>query len=164
MQRIEHKYLSILLTIAFLAISPSFPVLADTLSGKVVGIQDGDTIDLLSEGNIQTRIRLKNIDAPEKAQPFGQASKQSLSELVFGKEVLVIWKEHDRYGRIVGLIRADGIEANREQVSRGMAWVYTKYNQDDALPRVEQEAREGKRGLWVDPAPTPPWLWRKGSR
>jgi endonuclease YncB( thermonuclease family) len=77
---------------------------ADTLLGRVVGVADGDTITVLDADRQQHKIRLQGIDAPEKAQPFGQRSKENLSRLVFNKEVRVEWKKRDRHKRIVGKV------------------------------------------------------------
>jgi Staphylococcal nuclease homologue/Excalibur calcium-binding domain len=111
----------------------------------------------------QTRVRLAEIDAPEKRQPFGERSKQSLSDLVYGKRVEVKQEDRDHYGRIVGRVYTEGLDVNAEQIKRGMAWIYRKYNRDRSLLALEQEARGAKRGLWTDPNPIPPWEYRHGS-
>ena len=100
----------------------SFNVDAATLSGKVVGISDGDTIDVLDSSKTTHRIRLAGIDAPEKAQPFGQRSKEHLSDSVFGKQVDVQGGKIDKYGRTVGKILVNGFDANLEQIRAGLAW------------------------------------------
>lgn len=129
----------------------------------VIGISDGDTLTVLHEQQ-QIKVRLAEIDAPEKTQAFGARSKQSLSDMCFGKTAEVSPQARDRYGRTVARVRCDGIDANAEQVRRGMAWVYTKYSHDTAFPLLEQEAKESRRGLWADPAPVPPWEWRHNKR
>lgn len=153
-----------------LLLSVSATSLADTLDGRVVGVTDGDTITVLDGQKIEHKIRLMGIDSPEKAQPFGQNAKQSLSDLVFGRTVAVDWQKLDRYGRIVGKVVVGGLDANLEQVRRGLAWHYKKYaSEQDPLDRAsysqaEIEARNGQRGLWADPMPVPPWDWRKSRR
>ena len=109
-------------------------------------------------------MRLAEIDAPEKAQPFGARSKQSLSNLCFGKAVSIDSRGNDRYGRTVARINCAGIDANAEQLRRGMAWVYDRYVTDRALYRLQDEARAARRGLWADKEPVPPWEWRKERR
>jgi len=136
---------------------------ADTLIGRVVGVSDGDTITLLVERQ-QVKVRLVEIDAPEKAQAFGNRSKQSLSDLCFGMDAQVQEKGKDRYGRSLGRVNCNGTDANAEQVRRGMAWVYDKYVTDHALYQLQNEAKAASRGLWYDPDPTPPWEWRKARR
>lgn len=138
-------------------------VLGDTseiLEGRVVGVHDGDTVTLLISGNQQVKIRLAQIDAPESDQAFGQRSKQSLSAIIFNKTIRVKKEAIDRYGRTVGTILVDGLDANREQVKRGMAWAYRNYLHDQSLVQVEEEARRAKVGLWSDPNPMPPWEYR----
>lgn len=143
---------------------------ADTLVGRVVGITDGDTITVLDGQQTQHKVRLMGIDCPEKAQPFGQNAKESLSDIVFGRTVNVEWQKLDRYGRIVGKVLVSGQDANLEQVGRGLAWHYKKYDREQepldrsTYSQAEIDARMSNRGLWSDPEPIPPWDWRKSKR
>jgi endonuclease YncB( thermonuclease family) len=131
---------------------------------KVVGVHDGDTITGLDDSKTQFKVRLDAIDAPELGQPFGQASKKALSEKVFGKEVVVIAKTKDRYGRTVGHVMIDGRDVNLEMLEEGMAWHYKKYDRNGRLARAEEEARVAKKGLWTDGDPVPPWDWRASEK
>jgi endonuclease YncB( thermonuclease family) len=135
-------------------------VQAETFAGKVVGIVDGDTLTLVTTSKQQYKIRLAEIDAPEKHQPFGTRSKQSLSDLCFGKQAEVTPRVIDRYKRTVAHIKCAGVDANTEQVNRGMAWVYRRYARNHNLYIQEHNARVAKRGLWSDPHPIAPWEWR----
>lgn len=152
---------------SLLVISPS---IADTLQGRVVGVSDGDTVTVLDSTNTQFKIRLMGIDAPEKKQAFGNKSKESLSNLVFNKQVTVEYRKKDKYGRTVGKIIVDGIDANLEQIKAGLAWHYKKYRLEQSMDdrtiyaQAEDQARLEKRGLWVDVEPTPPWDWRKKQK
>lgn len=153
-----------------IAVVLSASVQAGVLVGKVVGVTDGDTITVLDAGNVQYKIRLTGIDAPEKKQPFGQRAKERLAELVAGKAVEVETEKMDRYGRTVGKVFADGRDANLAMVVFGLAWHYKKY-QDEQSPSdrllydsAEQDARAARRGLWADPAPIAPSDWRAGTR
>lgn len=137
-------------------------VLAD-FSGKVVGVSDGDTITVLKDRE-QVKVRLVEIDAPEKGQAFGNRSKQALSELVRGKQVEIRERGTDRYGRTLGRIYQSGLDVNAEMVRRGMAWVYVKYVKDKRLNQLEAEARKQRRGLWADEDPVPPWEWRRARK
>lgn len=130
--------------------------------GKVVGITDGDTLTLLVEQK-EIKIRLAQIDTPERGQSYGTRAKQALSNLAFGKTATVKVENIDRYGRTVGRVYVGDIDVNAELVRQGVAWVYRKYATDDSLFRVEAEARDAKRGLWSLPETdrTPPWEWRK---
>lgn len=143
----------------FLALVLPFPVLAH----QVIGIADGDTLTLLIDKK-PLKIRLANIDAPEKAQAFGERSKQALSDLCFGKDASYEAQDIDRYGRTVAVLTCDGVQANRAQVERGMAWVYPKYNTDPSLPELQGQAKMERRGMWRDDDPVPPWEFRKQKR
>lgn len=140
---------------------------ADTITGKVVGVADGDTVTVLDDAKRQHKIRLSGIDAPETKQAFGQRSKESLSGLVFAKTVEVETDKIDRYGRRVGKIWIKGIDANLEQIKRGMAWHYKQYAREQSkedqreYAEAEEEARETKRGLWKDVEPVAPWELRR---
>jgi endonuclease YncB( thermonuclease family) len=137
---------------------------AEMLHGHIVGVADGDTVTLLDDTNTRIKVRLHQIDAPEKRQDFGQRSKQSLSDLVFGKEVDVEVVTVDKYGRSVGRILVGGQDANLEQVRRGMAWVYKKYADEPAYFEAEQAAKASGKGLWSQSNPTEPWVFRHASR
>lgn len=134
------------------------------LRGRVVAVMDGDTLAVLDAGRQEHRIRLAEIDAPEKGQPFGQRSKQSLSGLCFGREAVIEDRGHDRYGRAIGRVSCGGIDTSAEQVRRGMAWVFDRYATDRTLYAIQDEARAARRGLWSDAAPVPPWEWRAQRR
>lgn len=137
---------------------------ANAFSGEVVGVLDGDTIDVLYNGKTE-RIRLNGIDAPEQGQDYGQRAKQLALELAQGQRVNVETKEQDRYGRTVGdVFLPDGRNLNRELVGAGLAWWYCEHSSDQTLKDLEQDARDKKRGLWSDRVPIPPWVYRKIQR
>lgn len=136
---------------------------APTFTGQVVGVHDGDTLTVVSEG-AEFKIRLAEIDAPEKKQAFGERAKQSLSDLCYRVRATVSPQTIDRYGRTVARVRCGGADASLHQVETGMAWAYLKYSTDPAIAAAEALARADGRGLWTDANPTPPWLWRKKSR
>lgn len=135
-------------------------IAGETVVGKVVGVSDGDTITVLSPGRKDMRIRLEGIDAPESKQAYGSASKKSLSDLVFGKQVKVVITSTDDYGRKVANVYAGDTWINLAQVQRGMAWQYTHYSHDPRLRAAEVHARSQKAGLWQDKNPVPPWDFR----
>jgi micrococcal nuclease len=130
----------------------------------VIGISDGDTLIVLDEKKQQISIRLSGIDAPEARQPFGMKSKQSLSELCFGKQAQIKPQVKDRYGRTAARVTCDGVDANAEQITRGMAWVYRKNAMDPNLYVLQHHAKAAGRGLWSAHSPMPPWEWRKSVR
>jgi endonuclease YncB( thermonuclease family) len=136
---------------------------ADTLTGRVVHIADGDTITVLDDGKTQHRVRLGGIDAPEKGQAFGHTSRQHLADLVAGQRVDVEWYKRDRYGRIVGKVLREGRDVCLEQVRAGMAWHFRKYAAEQSpedrkvYAKAEEQARASKAGLWSDVRAVPPW-------
>lgn len=143
---------------------------ADTISGKVIAVTDGDTIRILGAENVQYKVRLAGIDAPESKQAYGARSKQSLSNLVFGKTVTVEFSKHDRYGRIVGKVLYESADMDLQQVEVGLAWHYKQYaNEQSESDRqlyaaAERRARAAHLGLWQDKNAVPPWEWRRSMK
>ena len=137
--------------------------LPDTIKGKVIGIKDGDTIEVLYNGKA-LRIRLAHIDCPEirMQQPFGKAAKQFTSSMCLGQQVTVLNNnKFDRYKRLIGIIINDkGQNVNKELVKAGLAWHFKKYSMDQEYAQLEIQARAAKIGLWKDSHPVPPWEWR----
>ncbi len=152
---------------AALLLALSLAANAETITGRVVGVADGDTITVLDADKVQHKIRLSGIDAPEKKQPFGNRSKESLSVLAFDKTVNVETSKRDRYGRQIGKVLVNGRDVNLVQVERGMAWFYRQYQREQSpndrrlYEAAEDAARAGKRGLWRDADPMPPWEFRR---
>ena len=149
------------LLIPIILFTATTALLADELRGKVVSIADGDTITVLDADKKLHKVRLNGIDAPEKKQAFGAKSKAKLGELVAGKDVVVDWTEKDNYGRVLGKVQQGLLDVNLQMVKEGLAWHYRKYSKSDKLARAEAEAKAGKKGLWADPNPVPPWDFRK---
>jgi len=134
------------------------------IRGRVVSVHDGDTLTVVIDRR-QVRVRLTDIDAPELGQPFGTRSRQSLSELCFGKQAALDVRGQDRYKRTLAQVTCEGTNANSEQVRRGYAWTFTRYaSKDSPLHSLQNEARAAHRGLWSDPAPVAPWDWRRNVR
>jgi micrococcal nuclease len=131
-----------------------------TISARVVGVHDGDTLTALTDDKRQLKVRLQGIDAPELGQPFGQASKRALSDLVFGKQVTLHTTGTDRYKRTLAQVTVGDIEVEAQMIVTGHAWHYSRYDHTAALEAAERNARAANRGLWADEAPTPPWEWR----
>ena len=159
-----HRRLACVVTLVLLVACGSALAAPPSLwRGKVVGVVDGDTIDVMHEGRAE-RIRIASIDAPEKGQPFGTAAKRCASDLCFGTDVTVIAQSKDRYGRTVAdVILTDGTSLGRELVRLGMAWLYTKYSDDKTLAELQRLASEKRIGLWAEAGPVPPWQWRKSK-
>ncbi|EPO9964571.1 thermonuclease family protein [Enterobacter roggenkampii] len=141
-----------------------FTLQATELKGRVIRVLDGDTIEVLQDEK-PVRIRLANIDAPEKKQAFGNWSANQLKSLIAGKPVTVSYSQEDQYGRLIGRVfTATGTEANSFMVRIGAAWVYERYNTDYTLPGIQTQARKDRRGLWVEKHPVEPWIWRKNQK
>lgn len=136
-----------------------------SFEGKVIGIKDGDTFEILVEGQPE-KVRLADIDCPERQQPFGNNAKQYASELCFGKTVKVrSTGKRDRYKRVVGVVTTpEGLNVNKEMLRAGFAWHYKYHSQNDTLDFLEDKAREQELGLWQDQNPIAPWDWRKQMR
>lgn len=131
-----------------------------TFNAKVIAVLDGDTV-LIKRGAGVLKVRLVEIDAPEKSQPFGASSQQSLAGMVLGKPVQFSSQAYDQYGRMLAHLSVAGLDVNAEQIKRGMAWEYSHFHSNQALRALEAEARVKPRGLWAMSKPTPPWEWRK---
>ncbi len=138
-------------------------------TGKVVGVVDGDTIDVLRYG-AAVRVRLYGIDCPEKHQDFGNRAKQYTAEKVFGREVHVKPVGNlDRYGRIIALVYPVGgsLSLNEMLVQEGLAWVYTEYCTGIECMRwreIEDHVRKEGLGVWSRGNPVPPWKFRVNVR
>ena len=133
---------------------------AEEYNAKVIVVIDGDTLVVLHNG-AKVKIRLANIDAPEKDQPFGMDARQAMFGLVFKKQVHIDSKTVDKYGRTVALVSVDGRNVNEEMVKRGMAWEYSYYKPGRVYMALQSEAQQARRGLWVQRNPIAPWQWRK---
>lgn len=156
--------------LALILVLTSYNSFADQLQGKVIKVTDGDTVNVLTRDNQTHKIRLSGIDAPEKSQAFGNKSKQALAGDIDGKTVTVEFNKRDKYQRIVGKIMFNGKDVNLNQIKRGLAWHYKKYeNEQDVDDRsiyanAEYLAQRDKVGLWLDANPIPPWDFRKQKR
>jgi endonuclease YncB( thermonuclease family) len=155
----------------FLLLAVIAPAWADTMSGIVIVVIDGDTVLFKPDSPYQPdahgavtraflKIRLANIDAPEKDQPYGEAATRALSELVLHQRVEVTTVAIDVYGRTIARIQQDAVQVNTELVRRGMAWS-SNYRRNAELKAVQRDAQQASRGLWQETAPVPPWVWRR---
>jgi endonuclease YncB( thermonuclease family) len=144
-----------------------FPLEAHAdIVGKVIAISDGDTVKVLTNDHKQHKVRLAEIDTPEKGQPYGQKAKDALSLLIFGKAVRVEEVTTDRYGRLVGHIYLNDLHINKEMVRIGAAWAYRQYLKDQSFIDIENTAKADQRGIWglSEAQRVPPWDWRRGKK
>lgn len=140
-------------------------------SFTVTRVADGDTIYVRDASGRSNKIRLLGIDAPETKMAYGKQSQQALKKILdaAGKKVQVIYTKQDIYDRILGKVIADGKDVNYEMIKTGNAWYFKRYAKDvDPEDRklyeaAEKEARAKKLGLWADPDPVPPWVWKKAN-
>ena len=135
------------------------------LKVKVIGIKDGDTVEVLYY-QLPMVVRLEHIDAPEKKQAFGTVSKQKLSDLAFGKTVTIVSKgkkgSYDSRGRMIAeLYLENKVCLNKEMLKSGLAWHYKKYSKSEAYAQLENAARKNRAGLWADKNPVAPWNFRR---
>ena len=155
-------YLFFISTLAFFYVTCSDVSKALTYTGKVIKVADGDSITILHEGK-ELRIRLAEIDAPERGQPFWRKSREALANYVAGKEVEVVEIDVDRYDRVVGQVYLGDLWVNGALVRVGYAYVYTEYATSSRLYAFEREAKESQVGIWKLPENdrVKPWEWRK---
>lgn len=152
----------------FLALA--LPAQADTLTGFVTAITDGDTVTLLDASKAQHKVRIAGIDAPEKAQPFGSKSTANLAALAFNKDVTADCPKQDRYGHKVCKVMVAGQDVGLQQVKDGMAWWFVKYAKQQSpedqadYEQAETWAKLRRLGLWVDSNAVPPWDWRRETK
>ena len=139
---------------------------AADVTGTVTAVYDGDSLTITTAEKQRVKVRLSDIDTPERKQPYGTEARQALQALALNQIADVTVETIDRYGRTVGRVVVNGMDVNAELVQQGAAWVYRKYSHDAALLRIEQEARDAQRGLWALPESEriPPWEWRKVKR
>ena len=134
------------------------------LTGKVISVTDGDTIKLLTKNYITYKIRLNDIDAPEKKQAFGNKSKENLASYIAGKNIKVTYTKLDKYKRILGTIYYNNLDINLQQIKDGYAWVYKNYSKNQIYSIEENKSRQLKKGLWSDKFPIEPWIFRKQKK
>jgi micrococcal nuclease len=153
---------SVSLIIIFLFYSNSYS--QTILTAKVIGIKDGDTVEVIDKQNNIVTLRLAEVDCPEKKQPFGTKAKQFTSDLVYLKTIKYIVTNKDRYGRYIAKIYFENKYLSAEIIKKGMGWQYKKYSTSKELAKFEQQARSKKIGLWIDPNPIYPSEWRKAKK
>ena len=150
----------LLLSFPFLAVFGA--AAAETIEGKVVAVSDGDSLTIVGKDAKRRRVRLAEVDAPERKQPFGAESRKSLAAICLQKTAAVETIRTDDYQRLVAKVNCAGVDANTEQVRRGMAWVVAgTLLPNSPLPEMEANARLRGIGLWAGEKPEPPWEWRK---
>ncbi len=141
---------------------------ADTLAGVVIVVIDGDTVLFKPEhysasSRAFLKVRLADIDAPEKEQPYGDAATRALQELALKQRAELDIVATDVYGRKVGRLTVGSLAVNAELVRRGYAWSSSR-DPEAATRLLQGEASRARIGLWADAGPTPPWVWRHSTK
>lgn len=144
-------------------VPPGTPASGETFDAQVTAVSDGDTLRLV-RGDKEFKCRLAEVDAPEKAMPYGPEAGARLSQLVMGRTVTVKVREVDQYGRLVVWVTLGGELLHRRLLAEGQVWWYRYYSKDPSLGELEAQAKAARRGLWADPNPEAPWEWRRRNR
>ena len=125
-----------------------------------MSVHDGDTLRAIDEGNVERKVRLVGIDAPELGQAFGRVARDRLRELALRQRVVVELHDRDRYGRDLATVVIEGASIIRQLVAEGLAWHFTRYSSDADLAVAEAAARNARIQLWADAPPVAPLDWR----
>jgi len=148
-----------------LASAIQLPTIEDeSVEGKVTLIIDGDSILVTDSKSVEYEVQLEGIDAPEVKQDFGKESTEALSKMLKEKTVRLTWKNKDNFERLLAQVYDGDKHVNAEMLKAGMAWHFKRYNKDDALAKLENEAKEGKRGLWSKESQMAPWDYRQANK
>lgn len=154
-----------LVVAAILAVSAWANAQAETYENvRSLYVADGDTVKMAFSDGREAWVRLSEIDAPEKGQPYGLESKAALASLLNARAVTLQVQGTDQYGRVLATLYVDGRTINDELVREGAAWVYGRYAKRPILYSIQDEAKKGRYGLWSDPAPIEPWIWRRNHK
>ena len=127
---------------------------------KITYFYDGDTVKI-NDGTLEYKLRLTDIDAPERNQAYGKKSRRALMQLCKNTQVQVQLSGIDKYQRNLGKLNCNQQDVSQFMVQNGHAWFYRHYSTDGTLDNAEQTARQKQLGLWANKNPTPPWIWRK---
>ena len=143
----------------------AYEELPSVIHAKVIKVIDGDTIHLKHKRYGKIKVRLAEIDTPEKDQPHGEEATIILKKMILNKFVKLNKVTIDRYERVVGIIYHNNLEINYFLVRNGLAWCYDKYNNREKIKNAEEYARSEKIGIWLDEKNAiAPWDWRKNKR
>jgi endonuclease YncB( thermonuclease family) len=160
------RALLVLLASSLVAAQSAGPAASRSPSSQsvtVLDVHDGDTLTV-SQGGKELTVRVEGIDAPELAQPFGEASGDGLRALVSGRLLRITTFDVDKYGRTLArLYLPDGRDVSQVMVSTGLAWHFARYSNDHRLVDLQETARRSRVGLWASADAVPPWDFRSGD-
>jgi micrococcal nuclease len=135
-------------------------VAGDTVSGKVISVIDGNTLEVVTETNESYRVVLQGIDCPEIGQAFGEEARLHLEGIMLTKEITVELQGKDRWGNYIAIVFVDDLDPRIDLLNRGLAWTAEK-GTTAGLKDLEERARKNYLGLWEQENPTPPWIYRR---
>jgi micrococcal nuclease len=161
------RYLStayILLALALVIFPSTVSAINIRCEGRVLSITDGDTIKVDCGGEAAYKVRLANIDTPERNQPYGENATEELRSLIEYRLVSLDISTKDRYGRYIATVSLEGVDINRAMVANGHAWVFRRYYKGEDYIEAEAVARRRGLGLWATPNPIAPWDWRRQAK
>jgi len=152
------------LLVVFALGASALPALAGEITGRVVAVPAGDRLRVASAGAVVT-VRLAGIACPEKGQPYADEARRFTSDQALQTVVTVKVTDRDRSGHATGEVTLmDGKSLNREVLRAGFGWWHEHTSKDEMLRGIEEEARRGRRGLWEDPDPLPPWEFKRKKK
>ena len=146
--------------LSFLLYISTICVHAQSIQGKLIAIDDGDTFTLLDANKVQYKIRLNAIDCPEKGQEFSKKAKDFSYQFCAGKMVVAQLLNTDKYGRHIANVTVNGRSLNEALLINGLAWHYKKYSSDENLAALENTARKNRIHIWSLNNPMAPWIFR----
>lgn len=152
-----------LVSIFCLLLAVNFSTQAANLTPKITYFYDGDTVKI--KDNLgEYKLRLSDIDAPERNQSHGKTARRALMQLCKNADVQVYITGKDKYQRNLGKLICNNQDVSTYMVKNGHAWFYRHYSMDYTVDVMEQGARTQKLGLWKQKNPIAPWQWRQKHR
>lgn len=139
---------------------PTYLMATDVISGRVITVIDGNTLEVYTNENETYKIFLFGIDCPELEQEYGDKAKRLLEKLILDKNISVEIQGKDRLGNRLGVIRIDGEDPREKLLEEGLAWTAEK-NPIDVFESIKEKSKEKRKGLWKETDPTPPWIFRR---
>ena len=140
----------------------ALPLHAATFQAIVTHVTDGDSVWVRPlSGAAPREVRIRDIDAPEICQAFGEQSRNALAARALHRQVTVHSRARDSYQRLLAQVNLGGEDLGAWMVGRGYAWSYGYRGKAGAYQTLEADARQSRLGLWNAGRPIEPRLFRK---